>query len=466
MEVTKPVQKFKETLLDGEIVLYKHSQREESAWYLRFKDPTGASRYVRQSLKTSNLQLASKLALEVYLDAAGRHSVGAPLQRSISFDKIFDRFHQELSGTTATKAARLYKLYWKSWFSSNVSDLFLIQDSDLLRFTRYRIDFYNSEKSATEKNAFRYVKKTPSTATLSKELSLLSFFLRRAFEYRLISVLVRVPSMKKLRELVKQKELPRHIRRARFSDDEMRKFTDHLRSTMLYNQKESPEERATYTRGQGSNRHRFLSARNYVYIMLISNTGMRPQACRLLQWKDILKPIVQDGVAYTRILIEAHKCKTGIERTIVSRDFLETYRRVVAYKKEWQRYHGTASPEDYLFVSGRKSTRDKRTGKLPPTEMTVPIKLALRKCNLWEKTTNGITHRRSAYSVRSYFITQTIARGCSIEILSRQCATSIKMISDYYDQCGPVTFASFISQHDSKYTFEKDLNHIDLLTYD
>ena len=359
---------------------------------------------------------------------------------------------------TANWYVRLNSVYWKEWFSKNIKDFYLVQDADILRFSKYRVHYWKSAINAS-KRKFQYVKETPSTTTLSKELAMLNFFLRRAYEYRLTAIRVRTPRIAKLRDLLKKRELPLHMRRARFSDSDWTKFIKYLVARKNHNQS---TDRSVFKKGEGSSRSRFLSSRNYNYILLIGNSGIRPQAARALQWRDILDPLEDQGISYTRIHIPASKCKTGIDRVIVTRDFLDSYNRLVAYQSEWaQFFERDPTPEDYLFVAAKKSLD--ATANLKPCDMAVPIKFALQACNLWETTTDGVLHRRTAYSARAYFITKALERGCSIDILAQHAATSPAMISTYYDQTSPVTFKSFISAHAAHYSFTKDIGDVELL---
>jgi len=447
-------------ILDGEITLYKHRGGLETNWYVRFRDPSGTNRYVKQSLKTANEDLAREAAMQLYNDARARFSIGAPSGR-VSWDYIFKKFIDEMSGSNIKWARKINKRYWNQWFSKNIDDFFKLSDADLLQYTRYRIDYWKNHEvdgSIKYRKKLMHVKKTPSTETLLKESRILNYFLRRAFEHRLTAVKVRCPGARKLRDEVKKKELPKHLRRARFDDLQMAKFITHLRTAKERNQAGNFPK----GRGWGNPRHRFLAARNYFYIITISNSGIRPQAMKLLQFRDWREPLVDpDGTSFTRIHIPADKCKTGNDRTIVTRDFLDSHKRYLEYKSEWELYFNrSAKPDDYLFVPAMGTSELASGAKLEPCDMTYPVRRALKECGLWETTLDGIAHRRSAYSARAYFITKSLQRGCPLDVLSKHCATSPEMIQKYYDHSAAVDFRGWITQHHEKYTFTKDIQKI------
>jgi len=447
-------------MLDGEITLFKHRRGHQTNWYVRFKDPSGTSRYVKQSLKTANEDLAREAAMNLYNEARARFSIGAPAGR-VSWDYIYNRFVHEFSGSSINLARKLNDRYWNQWFSKNVDDFFQLSSSDMLQYTRFRINYWKNNDANNPdplRPGFMRVVETPSVESILKESRLLNYILRRAFETRLTAIKVRCPGTRKLRDEIKKKELPKHLRRARFDDLQWKHFIKHLRKVKDRNQN------GTFPKGRGwgNPRHRFLATRNWFYILTMGNSGIRPQELRLLQFKDWMEPLVDDdGTAYTRIHIPSHKCKTGIDRTIVTRDFLDSHRRFLEYKTEWERFFNrNATPDDYLIVGAFSPSQLDEGSTLTPCDMTYSVRRALEQCGLYESELDGIKHRRTAYSARAYFITLSLQRGCPLDLLAKHCATSPEMIQKYYDHSAATDFRSWITQHPDRYSFTKSMENL------
>ena len=83
-------------LLGNEIQLYSLVGSAKKNLYCRFKNPTGNTTYVRKSLKTSSVSLATKRAIDMYNDAHSKVRLGAGVINS-SWDLIFTEFISRLS---------------------------------------------------------------------------------------------------------------------------------------------------------------------------------------------------------------------------------------------------------------------------------------------------------------------------------------------------------------------------------
>ena len=83
-------------LLGNEIQLYTLVGAVSKNLYCRFKNPTGNTTYIRKSLKTASLSLATKRAIDMYNDAHAKVRLGAGVISS-SWDHIFNEFVSRLS---------------------------------------------------------------------------------------------------------------------------------------------------------------------------------------------------------------------------------------------------------------------------------------------------------------------------------------------------------------------------------
>ena len=444
-------------LLDGEITLYKHQVGPKSNWYCRFKDHSGLRRYVKQSLGTPNDDLAREAAMDLYNEARARHSIGAPAGKT-TFEYVVKRFLPELSGSVRNQAEKWNNRYWQAWFQTNVKDIWTLDNSQILAYVIYRRDYWKTHKPPVSpvehRSNLNTITKTPSYSTLQKETRMLNWFLKRAFETRLTAHRVRVPAATKLRDLCDKQELPLNKRRARFNDLEYKAFEKFLRERKNKSQREN-----------GHAKHRYLHVRNWFFITTIANTGIRPQELRLLQFRDWATPLVDpDGTSFTQIIIPADKAKSnrrglGKRRKIVSRDYLDTHNRYLEFKAEWERWFGRqATPDDYLFIPAWSSAELERGRTMTPGDMIAPVKFSLQECGLWEKETDGITHYRTAYSVRSYFLTTRLSEGVPLDILAKHAGTSPEMLMKYYDYSDATDFREWITQHSRALKFRKSLD--------
>ena len=133
-------------LLGNEIQLYTLVGSTRGNLYCRFKNPTGNTTYIRKSMKTTSVSLATKKAIDMYNDAHSKVRLGAGVVET-SWDLIFNKFVDRLSKRRKQLALDYNERWWKPFFGDKkrFPDLYLITDRDLMAFWRllreYQLDF-------------------------------------------------------------------------------------------------------------------------------------------------------------------------------------------------------------------------------------------------------------------------------------------------------------------------------------
>ena len=186
--------------------------------------------------------------------------------------------------------------------------------------------------------------------------------------------------------------------------------------------------------------------------ILAANTGCRPVELVKLKWKDIeCWKDPEDGLEYTIIQVRPEVSKVNKHRDMISRDFRETYDRLVEFKYEWERFFGyEAQGEDFVFGNAASKKKGVRPTPCKPHQSVrnLLMKLKLKDgSSIYKEKVNGVEVPRTLYSFRSMFIVESLRRGMDVYTLARACGTSIEMIERYYDYNKNIHFRKDITRH-------------------
>lgn len=439
--------------LGQEIFIYQLPDAVRGNWYARFLNPIGGSRYIRRSLKTSNKALATKKAIDLYNELQTRHRRGNTAYVT-TWEGLIEELAPELTEHRRKKLHSLNRLYWNEFFSDpdNVKDIFYICDADLIAYWRYRVDYWKDKQDIRPPSRGDGVKITRMTVV--DERTLLKWVLRRAFERRYIC---NRPLMPKTQAIIAHSEvvdLPRHLRRAKFGDEYTAKIVPELR--MIRKALEAPHWKEAPKKYQFimRSRDRFAQASVYAYLMTISNTGLRPSELRQMRWSDLSVFTDKDGKQYTKLVVRREVSKVRKYRDVYSRDFLATYDRLMFFRNEWIRYWGewNFNPDCLMFPKSVAMNED--------GDRTYPEDDNNFARHIWEDV--GRFHDRAdchikeiegnevfftAYSYRSYAISQRLRSGLDIYVASKLYGTSIKHLCDTYDYNLNEHFVDQITAH-------------------
>jgi len=176
----------------------------------------------------------------------------------------------------------------------------------------------------------------------------------------------------------------------------------------------SPEEyvrlyRATRARARRPKRERWRAAceKLHDYVLFMANTGLRPDECARLEFRDVA--VVQPAgstAAADRILEIEVRGKRGV-------GFCKSMPGAVRPFERVRDRAGSPAPKDRVFGP-------------PPREM---LNRVLEELDL---KTDREGRRRTAYSLRHTYICLRLLEGADIYQVAKNCRTSVEMIETYY----------------------------------
>jgi integrase len=187
----------------------------------------------------------------------------------------------------------------------------------------------------------------------------------------------------------------------------------------------------------------------YNFMLIMTNTGMRPSEARNLRWRDVSTETDKQGRKFVRLAVRGK----GKHRNLVAAsnvaDYLERIRAISgepipespetlirtdrkAPKSEKRKPPG---PDDYVFTTPEnKPTR---------TLYHSLIEKLLIDSELLQSSSGS---RRSTYCFRHTYATFRLTEGVDVYFLAKQMGTSVKMIEDHYGHVTPVKNADRILQ--------------------
>jgi integrase len=163
----------------------------------------------------------------------------------------------------------------------------------------------------------------------------------------------------------------------------------------------------------------------YNFILIMTNTGMRPSEAKNLRWRDVATQTDRQGRKFVRIDVRGK----GKFRTLVAAESVATYLDRIREISEH------AEPDNFVFVTDE--------GKPARTLYYSLIERLLIESNL-QKSSSGSS--RSTYCFRHTYATFRLTEGVDVYFLAKQMGTSVKMIEDHYGHVTPVKNADRILQ--------------------
>jgi integrase len=163
----------------------------------------------------------------------------------------------------------------------------------------------------------------------------------------------------------------------------------------------------------------------YNFILVMTNTGMRPSEAKNLRWRDIATQTDRQGRKFVRIDVRGK----GKFRTLVAAESVATYLdRIREISKRTE-------ADDFVFVND--------VGKPARTLYYSLIERLLIESKLQHSSSGS---RRSTYCFRHTYATFRLTEGVDVYFLAKQMGTSVKMIEDHYGHVTPVKNADRILQ--------------------
>lgn len=460
-------------LLGNEIQLYSLVGSAKKNLYCRFKNPTGNTTYVRKSLKTSSVSLATKRAIDMYNDAHSKVRLGAGVINS-SWDLIFTEFISRLSKRRQELAHDYNERWWKPFFgdTKRFPDLFTITDRDLMAFWKWRIEYW--EKNPDQKRFASKEQGKTSDTTLRYEAYTLKFFFMEAFHKNYIG---KLPSIiQNWKSYPQVSTLDVKHRRGRFPLDgdaiqAVRKWWRETRATLNRTRenglqlpsrpgewKQKKDARVIYNHPY----NRYSVACLYGATVLAANSGLRPYEITRLCWKDIGLYTDDDDNQYTVIQVRPSVSKVKKHRDVITRDRFVSHDRLHEHRLEWIKFFGREPDGEELVFA---STSAKKADLIVPGKVNLwkphqqvrkwLMSLVDAKGNqVYYQNVGDVDVPRTLYSFRSLYITESLARGIDPFTLVRNCGTSIDMLEKHYDYNKNLQFRRELTQHKIAMDFE------------
>jgi len=412
-------------LKDGAILVYVRPEAKKPTYQVRLKVP-GVTGYIRRSLKTHDLSAAVAEAEDLFYALRAEQKLGLDVKvaGNLKFKDFWRRFYDTHESGLSEHRQRLHKQiahkYLIPYFGEErVADM---HDAFVERYWDWRINFHKEAKTEREEIAHeaavnpdgskkRKRKFRPNVAVIpaQKTLDMEAGMLRQIFRWgKRVGYVKREPWVK----ATKVKHTVGVERRPSFTEDEWQKIYKHLRAWTAEEMVSAENKGGGRLHRRGPHAlHRFQRELLRNYVLFMANSGLRPNEARQLCWRDVRIEFVEDKP--TLVVEVAPMTKTGA-RTVVCREGAHVY---LDRLKELSTH---AEPEDLVFGD----REGKPVENFNKTFASVLTKLALLD-DRWGK-------RRTVYSLRHFYCTQSLLSGVPIHVLAKNMGTSITHIEKHY----------------------------------
>jgi len=370
--------------------LYVYLQDNSERWYARIKVAgKWIAKATKQKEKEKAIAMAHRLQMEFEFMAERNLLVNSKRFRDVA-DKAIKAMQQSIDNgkdiekyTTYMQVLRKYHIpFFDRTYITSI-------DSDKLReFDQWRIEQFGRE---------------PAKSTLLNHNAAMQLVFKEAVDLKWM-LAAQVPSLS-----TKGAESQR---RAHFSPEEYDKAFD-----------------AVYQLEQNSRKEKTRQIRELLkdYMEFAVNTGIRPGTeMESLTWGDIHIDTNEHNIIFYITVTKGKTVKHTGTREVVCRD--EIFSSIQELRERFPNRKRT----DKLFrlADGSKTK-----------ELTKAFDQALTQAGLKESP-HGI---RTLYSLRHTYITWQLLAGVSMEVLAKQCGTSIAMIEQHYSHVVPKMYSKELS---------------------
>jgi integrase len=171
--------------------------------------------------------------------------------------------------------------------------------------------------------------------------------------------------------------------------------------------------------------HTWYRTVSYNFMLVMTNTGMRPPEARNLRWRDFDVRADKHGRPFVCLNVRGK----GKFRELVAASNVASYlERIKAISK-------ATKPDDFVFTTHEGKSSSTLYGSL--------IEDLLKESALLHSSSGS---RRSTYCFRHTYATFRLMEGIDVYFLAKQMGTSVKMIEDYYGHITPAKNAERILQ--------------------
>lgn len=376
------------------LVIFRRSDVKHRNWYCRIKVPN-ENRYKTVSLKTSEISVARDRALEHDADIRFRIQHDVPI-----FNKLFSEVAKEfeelqkgraVAGQITMHRWRVIESHIRVQLNRYVGNIQITQiGAD--RWTEYPIWRHQNGKGRSGGRV--------SDGTIRDEMATF----RSVMSYAASKRLIRESQVFKGRLPVSK------VSREEFTPEEYRKLHTFARGWIKA------------ARGSLQVWSRTMA---YNFMLIMTNTGMRPSEARNLKWRDVSARTDKQG----RKFVILNVWGKGKSRSLVATT------NVVEYLDRVREISRATKPDDPVFTT--------RSGERAVTLFHGLIESLLKKSELLHSSMGS---RRSTYCFRHTYATFRLTEGVDSLFLAHQMGTSVKMIEDHYGHITPVKNAERILQ--------------------
>lgn len=380
-------------VLGGKAYVYKRegSQFWQCATYLQGHN-------FRTTTKEQFMHEAIRYAEDWYISLRGKASVGVleqPAKKEITFREVADQFIKEYSMITEGQRS-------PAWVTGHIGRLRVhllpfFGDLPISQVTGGKVQEYRvlrmtpkTEKNPNAKDNRPFKATLPAPKTLHNEIVTLRQVLKTAVRHSWIASIPDLSAPYKLSGKVSH--------RPWFSPAEYNQLYKATRK----NAKDAPPHL------------RWAAEQLHDYVLLMGNTGLRPDEAKNLQHRDI--EIVEDSATGERILVIEVRGKRGVGYCKSTAGAVRPYERLLERAKPKEDKFGNEElpqPMDKVFpgshvkmfsnVLEREGLRLDRDGKA-----------------------------RTSYSLRHTYICMRLLEGADIYQVAKNCRTSVEMIEKHY----------------------------------
>ncbi len=303
--------KDEKTILDGQVLLYRRTDKPSKKWQYRFWVKSEC-KYMRRTTSTPDLHAASTIATKHFYEVQAKLAHDMPV-----FDKLFldvaDEAVRELredvkrgirSPRALGYAERARRLYFAHFFAKKC--ISAVDQRSIDAYWRWRIDYWTSEtgKKVRKQERINRVSEKPSADTLNNEKQFLDSIFNIAQRDGLY-----------LKSSRPDTTVPRRNptrRKFGFSPEQWKRFVSFFQGHWL----NPTTEKLKYQR------HCL-----YYYCLTAVETGTRGGALLALRWRDISLQTGEDGMQYTLFRVQG---KDHIYEPVSHPD---VYRRLQDWRK-------------------------------------------------------------------------------------------------------------------------------------
>jgi integrase len=376
------------------LMIFRRADVKHRNWYCRIKLPK-EDRYKTLSLKTSDINEARDKAFDQDADVRFRIRHEIPV-----FDKTFSQVAEEFSAfqKERSEAGEISFHRWRVMHSHIKTQLNPYVGT--VQITQLGEDRWKAFPAWRQKNGKGRSGGRVSDGTIRDEMATF----RSIMAYAAGKKFVRDSQVFKGRLPLSK------ARREEFTPPEYRKLHSFARSWI----KAARNDLGTWYRTMA-----------YNFVLIMTNTGMRPSEARNLRWRDVASQTDKQDRQFVRMNVRGK----GKFRTLVAASNVATYLdRIRQISKHTE-------PDDFVFVTDE--------GKMARTLYYSLVERLLIESGL---QTSSSGSRRSTYCFRHTYATFRLTEGVDVYFLAKQMGTSVKMIEDHYGHVTPVKNADRILQ--------------------